>query len=78
MVLKPLRMNPFILSISDNVAVSKHKGPNPVVIRIEEKAGHGAGKPTAKVVEEQADRRAFMFYNMGYTDLYSDEKKAAK
>ena len=50
MVLKPLRMNPFILSISDNVAVSKHKGPNPVVIRIEEKAGHGAGKPTAKVV----------------------------
>tara|TARA_B110000093_G_C12969769_1_gene411706 strand:+ start:2528 stop:4798 length:2271 start_codon:yes stop_codon:yes gene_type:complete len=54
----------------------KHKGTNPVVIRIEEKAGHGAGKPTSKVIEEQADKWAFMFYNMGITDLYSDEKKA--
>lgn len=55
---------------------SKHTGANPVVIRIEEKAGHGAGKPTAKVIEEQADRWAFMFWNMGYKDLYANEKTA--
>jgi prolyl oligopeptidase len=38
---------------------------NPVLIRIESKAGHGAGKPTAKIIEEQADKWAFMFFNMG-------------
>jgi prolyl oligopeptidase len=35
-------------------------GPAPVVIRIETKAGHGAGKPTAKVIEEVADQWAFL------------------
>jgi prolyl oligopeptidase len=35
-------------------------GPAPVLIRIETKAGHGAGKPTAKIIEEQADRWAFL------------------
>lgn len=48
----------------------KHAGENPVLIRIETDAGHGAGKPTSKIIEEQADKWAFMFYNMGYTDLY--------
>lgn len=33
---------------------------NPVLIRIETKAGHGAGKPTAKIIEEAADRWAFL------------------
>jgi prolyl oligopeptidase len=37
----------------------------PLLIRIDEKAGHGAGKPTAKVIEEWADRWAFLFWNMG-------------
>jgi prolyl oligopeptidase len=37
-----------------------HSGENPVLIRIETKAGHGAGKPTAKVIEEAADRYAFL------------------
>ena len=37
-----------------------HAGENPVLIRIETKAGHGAGKPTAKVIEEAADRYAFL------------------
>ena len=36
------------------------RGPNPVLIRIETKAGHGAGKPTTKVIEEEADRLAFL------------------
>ncbi|MDB4286251.1 prolyl oligopeptidase family serine peptidase, partial [bacterium] len=43
----------------------KYKGKNPVLIRIETNAGHGAGKPTEKILEEQADKWAFMFYNMG-------------
>ncbi len=43
----------------------KHQGKNPVLIRIEEKAGHGAGKPTEKQIEEWADKWAFTFYNMG-------------
>jgi prolyl oligopeptidase len=42
-----------------------HKGNNPVLIRIESNAGHGAGKPTSKIIEEQADKWAFMFQNMG-------------
>jgi prolyl oligopeptidase len=37
-----------------------HQGDAPVLIRIETKAGHGAGKPTAKVIEEIADRYAFL------------------
>lgn len=37
-----------------------HAGENPVVIRIETKAGHGAGKPTAKIIEESADKWAFL------------------
>jgi len=35
-------------------------GADPVLIRIETKAGHGAGKPTAKIIEEQTDRWAFL------------------
>lgn len=42
-----------------------HGGASPALIRIETKAGHGAGKPTSKIIEEQADKWAFMFYNMG-------------
>jgi prolyl oligopeptidase len=35
-------------------------GDNPTLIRIETRAGHGAGKPTAKIIEEAADRYAFL------------------
>jgi len=41
------------------------QGPAPVLIRIETKAGHGAGKSTAQVIDEQADKWAFMFQNIG-------------
>jgi prolyl oligopeptidase len=43
------------------------KGGAPVLIRIDVKAGHGAGKPTAKVIEEVADRWGFLSrtLNMG-------------
>ncbi|MDQ0968683.1 prolyl oligopeptidase [Flavobacterium sp. W4I14] len=43
----------------------KYKGENPVLIRIETKAGHGAGKPTTKVIEEAADVWSFVFQNLG-------------
>jgi prolyl oligopeptidase len=44
-----------------------HKGPNPVLIRIETKAGHGAGKPTSKQIEEAADKWAFLTATLGVT-----------
>lgn len=44
---------------------AKQTGTNPVLIRIESNAGHGAGKPTAKVIEEQTDMWAFIMYNLG-------------
>jgi prolyl oligopeptidase len=42
-----------------------HAGENPVLIRIETKAGHGAGKPTSKIIEEAADRYAFLVKTLG-------------
>jgi len=44
---------------------AKQKGNNPVVIRIDKSAGHGAGKPTSKIIEEAADRYSFTLFNMG-------------
>ncbi len=42
-----------------------HKGETPTLIRIETRAGHGAGKPTSKMIEEAADRWAFVMKNLG-------------
>jgi prolyl oligopeptidase len=52
------------------VLQEKYKGYNPVIIRIETNAGHGAGKPTSKVIEEITDQWSFAFYNMGVTPKY--------
>ena len=43
----------------------KHGGSNPVLIRVETKAGHGAGKPTSKLIEEAADALAFLVKELG-------------
>jgi len=40
-------------------------GPAPVLIRIQTKAGHGAGKPISKIIEETADEWAFTAKNLG-------------
>ena len=40
-------------------------GDAPVIIRIDTKAGHGGGKPLAKILEEQADIYSFIMYNLG-------------
>ena len=48
---------------------AKQAGANPVLIRIETNAGHGAGKPVSKTIEEAADLQAFTLYNMGVKAL---------
>ena len=47
------------------MAQACHKGPNPLLIRIETKAGHGAGKPTTMQIEEIADVWAFTAKALG-------------
>ncbi|MBM3404959.1 MAG: S9 family peptidase [Bacteroidetes bacterium] len=42
----------------------KQKCGNPVLVRIETKAGHGAGTPTAKLIDEATDLWSFVFYNL--------------
>jgi prolyl oligopeptidase len=41
------------------------QGNNPVLIRIDTDAGHGAGKPTNKQIDEQTDIFTFLMYNLG-------------
>jgi Serine proteases of the peptidase family S9A len=48
---------------------AKHAGEAPVLIRIETNAGHGAGTPISKRIEQTADIYAFTLYNMGYAAL---------
>ncbi len=48
---------------------AKQSGDNPVLIRIETNAGHGAGKPTSMIIKEYADLYAFTLYNMGFEEL---------
>lgn len=48
----------------------KNKGDNPVLIRIETMAGHGAGKPTSKQIDEVTDFWSFVLYNLDVTPIY--------
>ena len=50
-------------------------GVNPQLIRIETRAGHGAGKPTSKIIEEYSDIYAFLFKTLGMGEM---EKRAQK
>lgn len=47
----------------------KQAGENPVLIRIEVDAGHGAGTPISKTIKQKADEFAFALYNMGIKEL---------
>ena len=47
----------------------KQSGNNPVLIRIDVKAGHGAGKSVEATIQENADIQSFTLYNMGFTAL---------
>jgi len=51
------------------------QGDAPVLIRVETQAGHGAGKPTSKIIEEQADKWAFFFKSVGFTPTFAGEGK---
>lgn len=46
---------------------AKQQGKAPILLRIDRKAGHGAGKAVDKVIEEEADKLAFLFFNMNMT-----------
>jgi prolyl oligopeptidase len=48
---------------------AKQAGDSPVLIRIETNAGHGAGTPVSKSIEQYADIFSFTFYNMGIKKL---------
>lgn len=48
----------------------KHTGTNPVVIRIQTNAGHGAGMSTQQIIADESEKWSFMFYNMGITPSY--------
>jgi prolyl oligopeptidase len=42
---------------------------NPILIRIDSKAGHGAGKPTTKLIEDAADMWSFVLWNLGVSEV---------
>ncbi|MBE7645140.1 prolyl oligopeptidase family serine peptidase [Tenacibaculum finnmarkense genomovar ulcerans] len=56
----------------------KQQGENPVLIRIETNAGHGAGTPVAKTIEQYADIFGFTLYNMGFEKLPYQVKNQVK
>ena len=49
-------------------------GPAPVLIRIETKAGHGAGKPTTKLIEESADKWAFLVHELAMKTHFAQRR----
>lgn len=57
---------------------AKQTGNNPVLIRIETDAGHGAGTPVSKTIEQYADIFGFTLFNMGYEDLPENINKEIK
>ena len=56
----------------------KQSGNNPTLIRIETDAGHGAGTPVSKTIEQYADIFGFTLYNMGFDVLPSKTKEKVK
>lgn len=57
---------------------SKQSGNNPTLIRIETDAGHGAGTPVSKTIDQYADIYGFTLYNMGFDVLPSKTKEKIK
>lgn len=56
----PLHSYKYAATLQEN-----NTGVNPVLLRVETEAGHGAGKPTSKAIDEQTDIWSFVFYNLG-------------
>lgn len=57
---------------------AKQTGSNPVLIRIETDAGHGAGTPVSKIIEQYADIFGFTLFNMGFEGLPENISKDTK
>jgi prolyl oligopeptidase len=55
----------YIATLQEN-----YHGKNPVMIRIQTKAGHGGGMPTAMIIEEYSDLWAFTMKNLGVMPIY--------
>tara|TARA_Y100001956_G_scaffold76123_1_gene84937 strand:- start:336 stop:2483 length:2148 start_codon:yes stop_codon:yes gene_type:complete len=60
----PAHSYKFVAELQD-----KQTGSNPTLIRIETNAGHGAGTPTSKIIDQYADIFGFTLHNMGVTKL---------
>ena len=56
----------------------KQVGNNPVLIRIETNAGHGAGTPVTKTIEQYSDIFGFTLFNMGFDQLPNPPKSKIK
>ncbi len=54
------------------------QGDAPVLIRVQTQAGHGAGMPTSMIIDQQADKWAFFFQNVGFTPTFQAEEATAK
>ena len=67
---KEIKPQEFRVGMTPNAAQEAVAHGHEVVI--ETNAGHGAGKPTYKIIEEQADRLAFTFYNLNAPVEYLD------
>jgi len=63
----------FAAGLQDN-----YQGENPILIRIETNAGHGAGTPVNKRIEQAADIYGFTLYNMGFKVLPEKTTKKIK
>lgn len=61
----PAHSYKYIATLQEN-----HSGSNPVLIRIETQAGHGAGKPISKIIDEAADIQSFLMYHLGMKPDY--------
>ena len=57
---------------------NKQNGENPILIRIETNAGHGAGTPVSKRIEQYADIFGFTLFNMGFKVLPQTVKNKVK
>ncbi len=59
------RVDPMHAKKMTALLQAEHAGANPILLRIEPKAGHGAGKPISKLVEEWTDIYSFLFWQLG-------------
>ncbi len=61
----PAHSYKYIATLQENQG-----GSNPVLIRIETQAGHGAGKPVSKIIDEAADIQSFLMFHLGMRPVY--------